>query len=93
MPIFLDDRNDDYRSDYRRLVKLSEREAYDPNTGDRYRIERQEQPGGPGGGLVLAIVLGVLLWMLANAGTTPRTPRPLLTPDGIYPTNPSLPIG
>lgn len=95
MLILPDDHNDDYRdyrNDYRRLIKLSDREAFDPNTGDRYRIERQNPAGGPGGGFILAILLGVLLWLVINAGGG-QTPRPLPTPERVYPTQPMLPIG
>jgi hypothetical protein len=92
MLILPDDHNDDYRSDYRRLVKLSDREAFDPATGDRYRIERQEQPSGPGGSFILAVLLGLLLWLLINTSNA-RSPRPLPTPERVYPTQPMLPIG
>ncbi|GAB4478722.1 MAG: hypothetical protein OHK0037_40790 [Elainellaceae cyanobacterium] len=92
MLILPDDHSDEYRSDYRRLVKLSDREAFDPTTGDRYRIERQDQPSGPGGGFVLAVLLGVLLWLLMNTGGI-QAPRPLPTPERVYPTQPMPPIG
>ncbi|MFQ3616798.1 MAG: hypothetical protein SNJ57_06610 [Cyanobacteriota bacterium] len=92
MLILPDDHNDDYRNDYRRLIKLSDREAFDPNTGDRYRIERRDPAGGPGGGLILALLLGVLLWLVMNTGGV-QTPRPLPTPERVYPTQPMQPIG
>jgi len=70
----------DHEPDRRQLIKTSEREAIDLQTGERYKLERVDDQSSMGLGVVLGLVLTLLAMSLFNFPSVPSQQPPYTSP-------------